>query len=175
MRRTIGFLKRKGIIHFDAHFHNVLTDGELIYLSDFGLVLDKSFALTKDEELFFEQNIFYDYGEILWSLSYLIRSSFDLCSDSDKHRLMEKYGIKDSCQPRELLPILLNNIEQIHTDGDMKLNELYVSSIIKYRSIIVLMHNFYSDMQRNNKKDKKFPDIKLQLLLEKTGFISHVK
>lgn len=175
LRRTIGFLKTKGIIHFDAHFHNVLTDGDLIYLSDFGLVLDKSFALTKDEELFFEQNAFYDYGEILWSLSYLIRSSYDLCSDSDKHRLMEKYGIKDSRQPRELLPILLNNIEQIHTDEDLKLNEFYLSSIIKYRSIIVLMHNFYSEMQINNKKDTNFPDIKLRQLLEETGFLSHIK
>src|SRR5205823_6474332 len=59
---TIAFLRKNGIIHFDAHFFNVLTDGEQAYLTDFGLVLDKSFTLTKEERLFFQQNTYYDYG-----------------------------------------------------------------------------------------------------------------
>jgi hypothetical protein len=62
LRTTIDFLRTKGIIHFDAHFRNVLTDGEQTYLTDFGLVLDKSFALTSAEKSFFKENIFYDYG-----------------------------------------------------------------------------------------------------------------
>ncbi|MDZ8109895.1 MAG: hypothetical protein RM338_30315 [Nostoc sp. DedQUE12a] len=172
LRMTIAFLRKKGIIHFDAHFHNILTDGEQIYLTDFGLVLDKSFALTKDEESFFEQNTFYDYGEVLWSLSYLIRSSYDLCPENDKRRMMEKYGIQESFQHRELLPILLNNIEQIHSHGVMKLDDFYVASIVKYRSIIALMHNFYSEMQVNNNKNTKFDSTKLQLLLQETGFVT---
>ncbi|MBD2677660.1 MULTISPECIES: hypothetical protein [Nostoc] len=172
LRMTIAFLGKKGIIHFDAHFHNILTDGEQIYLTDFGLVLDKSFALTKDEESFFEQNTFYDYGEVLWSLSYLIRSSYDLCPENDKRRMMEKYGIQKSFQHRELLPILLNNIEQIHSHGVMKLDDFYVASIVKYRSIIALMHNFYSEMQVNNNKNTKFDSTKLQLLLQEIGFVT---
>ncbi|MBD0301956.1 MAG: hypothetical protein ICV85_07165, partial [Tolypothrix sp. T3-bin4] len=117
LRTTINFLRTKGIIHFDAHFRNILTDGKRIYLTDFGLVLDKSFALTKDEEFFFEQNIFYDYGEVLRNLGHLIRSSYDLCSKNDKRRIMEKYGIKEGLKPYELRSILLDNIEQIHADG----------------------------------------------------------
>lgn len=46
LRTTIDFLRAKQLVHFDTHFHNILTDGERIYLTDFGLVLDKSFALT---------------------------------------------------------------------------------------------------------------------------------
>lgn len=171
LRRTIDFLRTKGIIHFDAHFQNVLTDGEQIYLTDFGLVLDKSFALTKDEESFFEQNTFYDYGEVLRNFGQLIRASYDSCSENDKLRLVEKYGIKEGLQPYQLRSILLDNIEQIHADGVMKLDEFYVASIVKYRSIIALMQDFFSDMWENNKKDTKFNHAKLRLLLKETGFI----
>ena len=41
-----SFLRQKGIVHFDAHFHNILTDGDSIYLTDFGLAVDKHFALS---------------------------------------------------------------------------------------------------------------------------------
>ena len=172
LRRTIDFLRTKGIIHFDAHFRNILTDGEQIYLTDFGLVLDKSFALTKDEESFFEKNTFYDYGEVLRNFGHLIRSPYNSCSENDKHRIMEKYGIKEGLKPYEVGAILLENIEQIHADRDMKLDEFYVASIVKYRSIITLMQDFFSDMWGNKKKDTKFHHAQLQLLLKNTGFLA---
>ncbi len=175
LRTTIDFLRMKEIIHFDAHFRNVLTDGEQIYLTDFGLALDKSFTLTKDEESFFEENTFYDYGEILRNLSHLIRSLYDSCSENNKRRIMEKYGIKEGLQPYELGSLLLDNIEQIHADGVMKLDEFYVASIVKYHSIIALMRNFYFDIWGNNKKDTKLPHAKLQLLLKETGFLTSAK
>ena len=171
LRMTIDFLRAKGIIHFDAHFRNVLTDGEQIYLTDFGLVLDKSFALTKDEESFFKENTFYDYGEVLRNLGHFIRWSYDSCSENDKRRIMEKYGIKEDSQHYELGTILLDNIEQIYADGVMKLDEFYVASIVKYRSIILLMRDFYSEIWGNNKKDTKLPHTKLRLLLKETGFL----
>jgi len=171
LRTTIDFLRTKGIIHFDAHFQNVLTDGDRTYLTDFGLVLDRSFALTKDEESFFEQNTFYDCGEVLRNLGHLIRPSYNSCSDNDKRRIMEKYGIKEDLKPYEQRAILLDNIEQIHADGVMKLDEFYVASIVKYRSIIALMQDFFSDMWENNNKDTKLPHAKLRLLLKETGFL----
>ena len=171
LRTTIDFLRKKGIIHFDAHFQNVLTDGEQIYLTDFGLVLDKSFALTKDEESFFEQHTFYDYGEVLRNLGHLIRPSYDSCEESDKGRIMEKYGIKEGLQPYQIRSILLDNIEQIHADGDIKLDDFYVTSIVKYRSIIALVQDFFVDLWGNNKKDTKFHSAKLRQLLKETGFI----
>jgi hypothetical protein len=170
IRTTLDFLRSKGIIHFDAHFRNVLTDEEQIYLTDFGLVLDRSFALTKEEESFFEQNIFYDYGEVLRNLRHLIKPPFDSCSENDKRRIMEKYSIKEGLKNHEMVSILLDNIEQIHADGDMKLDEFYVASILKYRSIIALMHDFFADMWGNNKKDTKLPHAELLLLLKETGF-----
>jgi hypothetical protein len=171
LRTTIAFLRTKGIIHFDAHFRNILTDGEQIYLTDFGLVLDKSFTLTEDEESFFKQNALYDYGEILRSFGQLIQSNYDSCPENDKRRIIEKYGIKEGLKPHKLRSILLDNIEQIHTDGVMNLDKFYVASIVKYRSVIALMQDFFSDMWENNKKDTKLPHAKLRLLLKEAGFL----
>ena len=171
LRTTIDFLTTKGIIHFDAHFGNILTDGKQTYLTDFGLVLDKSFSLTSDEQSFFEQNKFYDCGEVLRNLGILIRWSYDLCSENEKRSIMQKYGIAEGLKPYQLGSILLDNIEQIHTEGDIKLDKFYVASIVKYRSIIRLMQEFFADMWANNQKDTKLPYLELQLLLKETGFV----
>jgi serine/threonine protein kinase len=170
--RTLDFLRTKGIIHFDAHFRNILTDGERIYLTDFGLVLDRNFALTKEEEEFFEQNLFYDYGEVLRNLRHLIRPLYEACSELDQRRIMTKYGIAEGLQPHERVSRLLENIEQIHADRDIRLDEFYVASIVRYRSIIALMHEFFADMWGNTRKDTKFPHAKLQLLLKGTGILA---
>lgn len=170
LRTTIAFLRAKEIIHFDAHFRNVLTDGNQIYLTDFGLALDKSFTLSQKEKIFFEQNTFYDYGEILRNLGHLIWWSYEACSESDKRRIIKEYGIRESLKPYELRAILLDNIEQIQSDGLMTLDDFYVASIVKYRHIITLMQDFFSDMWKNKKKDSKLPHVQLQQLLKATGF-----
>jgi hypothetical protein len=175
LRKTIDFLRAKQIVHFDAHLHNILTDGERIYLTDFGLVLDRSFALTKDEESFFDRHTLYDYGEVLNNLRYLIRDPYAACSELDKHRIMEKYGIEECLKPPELTSRLLDNIHRIYVDGDLKLDEFYVASIVKYRSVMTLMQDFFLDLWGNNRKDTQFPHAQLELLLAETGFFASAK
>lgn len=165
MRRTIAFLNQNGIIHFDAHFQNILTDGEQIYFTDFGLVLDQSFTLTQEEQRFFEQNKLYDYGTVLASLGYVVRSLYDSCSESDQRSIQENYGITANISRAELVSILLNNIEPLHTDQIIDLDPYYVDCIVQYRRIIVLMQNFFSNLRSNSKKNTKLPHAELQQLL----------
>ena len=117
MRDAISFLRNKGILHFDAHFHNMLTDGEHFYLTDFGLALDKSFDLTPEEAAFYRRHTEYDYGELL-----------------------SGFGSQ--------------------------------ASAAKYRSVITLMHEFYSELRNNSQKDTRFPHTKLRKLLRETEFVS---
>ncbi|MFF5205999.1 hypothetical protein [Streptosporangium sp. NPDC000396] len=35
----ISFMNANGLLHFDAHFGNILTDGSRLYFADFGQVL----------------------------------------------------------------------------------------------------------------------------------------
>lgn len=171
IRTTLDFLRTKGIIHFDAHFRNILTDGQQTYLTDFGLVLDRSFMLTEDEESFFEQNTFYDYGEVLRNFEHLIRSPYDSCSEDEKRKIRKKYGIKEGSKIYEVGAILLDNIEQIYADGDLNLDEFYVASVVKYRNIITMMQGFFSDLWGSEKRDTKLCHAKLKLLLKETGFL----
>jgi hypothetical protein len=171
LRSTITFLRKNGIIHFDAHLHNVLTDGERAYLTDFGLALDRRFALTEEEMLFYRQHTYYDYGEVLACLDFLVFQSYEALPEGEKRRMMEKYGIEEGIQHSELLSILFNNIEEIYNAGIMRLDEGYVAIVARYRSIILLMNDFYSDMQKNSKKDTKLQHGKLRRLLEETRFL----
>jgi hypothetical protein len=127
--------------------------------------------LTKDEMAFFEQNIFYDYGEVLRNLGHLIRAPYNACSEEKKREIRQKYGIAEGLRPHEIGAILLDNIEQIQADKDLILDEFYVASVIKYRSIMTLMQGFFVDMWGNEKKNTPLFQAKLELLLKETGFL----
>jgi hypothetical protein len=66
LRDTAGFLNDHGMLHFDLHAHNVLTDGEQIHVADFGLALCKDFELSPAERGFFEAHRLYDRGYVDW-------------------------------------------------------------------------------------------------------------
>ncbi len=57
---TIAFMKDHGLIHFDTHFENIMTDGQRLYFNDFGLVMSLDFDLTEEEFKFLEQHKNYD-------------------------------------------------------------------------------------------------------------------
>jgi hypothetical protein len=54
LQAATAVLRVYGVVHFDAHPGNVLTDGHRLYLADFGLALDRAFALTPAEAAFLE-------------------------------------------------------------------------------------------------------------------------
>ncbi|MEV8512280.1 serine/threonine protein phosphatase [Dactylosporangium sp. NPDC051484] len=49
-----------GLLHFDAHMGNLLTDGRRVYLTDFGLALHSTFARAPDEVSFLRAHAGYD-------------------------------------------------------------------------------------------------------------------
>jgi hypothetical protein len=53
-------MSSRGLVHFDAHFGNILTDGRLLYFADFGLALSTSFELSRDEAVFLADHLGYD-------------------------------------------------------------------------------------------------------------------
>ncbi|MFC5155972.1 protein kinase family protein [Streptomyces amakusaensis] len=56
----VSFMNARGLLHFDAHFENILTDGRRLYFSDYGLALSSRFALSGPEADFFDRNQVYD-------------------------------------------------------------------------------------------------------------------
>ncbi|MFB8003265.1 protein kinase family protein [Nocardia sp. NPDC056000] len=65
----VSFMNSRGLLHLDAHFWNVLTDGRRLYFADYGLALSEEFDLSPRETAFFEQNRSYDRG---FTATYLV-------------------------------------------------------------------------------------------------------
>lgn len=55
-----SFMNSRGLLHFDAHFENILTDGRRLYFTDYGLALSSGFELSQDEAYFFDRHQTYD-------------------------------------------------------------------------------------------------------------------
>ena len=135
-------------------------------------MLDKQFALTKDEAAFLKHHTYFDYGEILWSLGFLVLQAFEALSDTEKRVVSDMHTIPEGARAPVLVPILLTNIERLHTDGLLKVDAGYAATMIKYRSVVTLMQNFMGEMWENKKKDTPFPHTRLQRLLRETGFLT---
>jgi hypothetical protein len=56
----ISFMNSGGLLHFDAHFRNILTDGRCLYFSDFGLAMSSRFDLSPVESEFFREHVSHD-------------------------------------------------------------------------------------------------------------------
>ena len=172
MLGTITFLRENGIIHFDVHFNNILTDGNKLYLTDLGLVLDKRFDLSEAEQIFFKRHTLYDYGEFLFWFGEHLLSIYRCLADMKKKKIMEKYGLRSDMPRPESFIILLDKLSEICADGFIELDKSYVETVIKYRDIIMLMAEFFTDMERNNRKDTKYSDVKLKRLLAEAEILS---
>ncbi|GAB2809382.1 hypothetical protein GCM10027176_12720 [Actinoallomurus bryophytorum] len=60
LARGATFMRSRGLVHFDAHFGNVLTDGRRLYFADFGLALSDAFELSAREAGFLSAHLTYD-------------------------------------------------------------------------------------------------------------------
>jgi hypothetical protein len=62
LRTDVAFMGANGLLHFDAHFGNILTDGHRLYFADLGLAASSGFDLTTDERDFLAVNADHDTG-----------------------------------------------------------------------------------------------------------------
>ncbi|WP_437096931.1 protein kinase family protein [Streptomyces sp. enrichment culture] len=60
LKAGISFMNARGLLHFDAHFENILTDGRRLFFTDYGLAVSSRFELAQDEADFFDQHRTYD-------------------------------------------------------------------------------------------------------------------
>ncbi|MEU0894038.1 protein kinase family protein [Streptomyces massasporeus] len=72
-----SFMNSRGLLHFDAHFENILTDGRRLYFADFGLALSTRFALTPTEADFYDRHRAYDRCYTAsWFVNWLISALY---------------------------------------------------------------------------------------------------
>lgn len=64
-----SFMNSRGLLHFDVHFENILTDGRRLFFADYGLAVSSRFELSQEEAGFFDRHRTYDR---CYSASYLV-------------------------------------------------------------------------------------------------------
>ncbi|MEV0167879.1 protein kinase family protein [Nonomuraea fuscirosea] len=69
LREVVSFMNANGLLHFDAHFGNFLTDGRRLYLTDFGQAVSDRFDLSAEEQVFYRRHLTYDRT---FTLAYLV-------------------------------------------------------------------------------------------------------
>lgn len=133
LKDTVAFINAKGMLHFDAHFHNILTDGEQLYFSDFGLATSSQFALSKEELQFFQNHQNYDCCYVVTTLtSWIISRLFG------KDRFDEVLNDYANGKTPLLLPTALTP---------------YLSSIVqRYARITLRMNTFFTTLREENKQ-----------------------
>lgn len=162
---TIEFLRARGVIHFDLHYQNVMTDGQRTYLTDFGLVLDQSFTLSEEERAFFDRNALYDYARCVSGLDYFLQHWYGRLSEEARAELCGRFGVAFGAGPREEARALVGHVEELGLDAG------YTAAVVRLREAFVLVSGFYSALQKNPRKDTLFPGVELERVLRAAGVL----
>ncbi|MEU3421712.1 protein kinase family protein [Streptomyces murinus] len=83
-----SFMNAHGLVHFDAHFQNILTDGRRLYFADFGLALSARFDLSESETGFLGLHRAYDRCYTRnWLVNWLITALYG-SGRTERHALI---------------------------------------------------------------------------------------
>lgn len=83
-----SFMNAHGLVHFDAHFQNILTDGRRLYFADFGLALSSRFDLSESETGFLGLHRNHDRCYTLnWLVNWLITALYG-SGRTERHALI---------------------------------------------------------------------------------------
>ena len=140
LKATNKHMNESGLIHFDAHFKNILTDGKQLYLSDFGLALSSKFDLTPAETEFLKQHHSYDQACAAVNLLHCIITS--LFGKEHWEIRLHKYLAGELSN----VPPAINTI------------------INRYAPIALLMDEFFQKLQKQI-KSTPYPATQLEKLL----------
>ncbi|MCR8845647.1 serine/threonine-protein kinase [Paenibacillus sp. SC116] len=148
LKSAVSFMNKNGLLHFDVHFKNILTDGHRLYISDFGLVTSSSFELSEAELTFVELNKNHDgYYVVTWLVNWLVVAFTGKLNRSERIEF-----IRRCAEGTETLEML---------DSAAKI-------IMRYAPIAVVINDFYTDLMSNN-RNTPFPVEEIERVCMEAG------
>ncbi len=168
--KSIDFLHQNGMIHFDAHLYNWLTDGRELFLTDFGLVLDREFELTKSELVFFEKHRFYDYTQVIGTFGNALLANA-LSLNTSQQELVKKEMEKSSSAKKSYWNTMIGAAFSLHEKKSIALPQALIKYFQKYQAIITEKNSFMHDLCESRKSSNKYPALKLSRFLKQTDVI----
>lgn len=145
---AVSFMNQNGLLHFDVHFQNVLTDGQRVYISDFGLAMSSRFGLSESEMQFYELNKTHDGCYVVahlvnWLVTALVGS-------------MER-------------PERIDFIRRCADGYQPDVTGSAAAIIRRYAPIATVINDFYTDLV-SDRRSTPFPVQDTQRVCTTTGF-----
>ncbi|MGW5385118.1 protein kinase family protein [Nocardia sp. NPDC003963] len=138
-----AFMNSCGLLHLDAHFENILTDGHRLYFGDYGLALSAGFDLAPEEAAFFDRNQSYDRG---YTASYLVN-----------WLVVTLYGLR-----QEARATMVRAIAEGKPPEDIP--EVVATVLTRHAPIAAAMSAFIRAFQQEN-RSAPYPDEEIRRLL----------
>ncbi|MET9865021.1 serine/threonine-protein kinase [Streptomyces sp. NPDC006386] len=126
-----SFMNARGLLHFDAHFQNILVDGRRLYFADYGLAISSRFDLSPSETSFFELHRTYDR---CYTRSWLVNR---LITKLYGYERKEREALIRACAEGEDPP-----------DGPQKARAI----LSRHASLAAVMTDFYVKVQDENRE-----------------------
>ncbi|RAG81065.1 protein kinase family protein [Streptacidiphilus pinicola] len=141
-----SFMNSRGLLHFDAHFENILTDGERLYFGDYGLAVHPGFELSPQETAFVDRSQSYDRA---YTATYLVN-----------WLVTALYGFRR--EDREARAELVRAIAQGRTPTDIP--QQAAAILTRHAPVAAVMSQFMRTFQQSS-RDTPYPAEQLERLL----------
>jgi hypothetical protein len=125
-----SFMNARGLLHFDAHFENILTDGQHLYFADYGLAISSRFELAEDESRFFSRHLTYDRCYTATHLVLWLATTLYGCPGEDRDALVRAWS------------------EGEHPTG---IPEAAAAILTRHAPIAAVMSDFYRKLRRESR------------------------
>jgi len=168
--KCIDFLHQNGVIHFDGHEQNWLTDGKDVFLTDFGLLLDKEFELSKAEMQFFHKHRHYDYAQVVTAFGNELIEIY-LHKHKKPFELIKKELKNSSNGSGSEMVAVIRAAMHLHESKQIKLPASLYGFIAKHQSVIYTKNEFFHTLARGKKTSELYPARKLLQLLRGSGVV----
>jgi hypothetical protein len=149
LRHDVSFMNANGLVHFDAHFQNILTDGHRLYYADLGLATSPRFELSADEAEFLKANESHDGCYAMTQLVNWLAYAL-----TDAHDAAERNAYIRRCAEGKV-------------PSDVP---AWAATIIgRYAPVVVVMNDFYWDLFGESRKTP-YPVEAVERACAETGF-----
>jgi hypothetical protein len=127
---ALAALNAGGLLHFDAHMHNLLTDGRRVYVTDFGLALHETFTRTPAEAAFLRAHAGYDRRHAMGHLATWFAGTFGGHGDWGRGLALVEQAARGTL-PAELSPAppAVRAFIMRHARGAATLNAFFTALI----------------------------------------------
>lgn len=145
----IPLMNSLGLVHGDAHFGNILTDGHRLYFADLGLATCERFALSTEELDYLRHNASLDHGYVLakW-VNWLIKAFAPAVTSVQERMELVRAAAQGQALHR-LVPDLPSSVAAI---------------IRRHAPITTLINDFYVKLQ-SERRSARYPREEVEALL----------